>query len=315
MKMVDGLSKKRAKYLEKAYEARDKLQAGIGLQSWGFVHGDGSISHSQGAPCLVRVPHYHTEGCLFFVDRTINPRDSRISLEDSREYINYVLNKSYWRHPFVTKDPEEVFNKGVIIKTNYPTRYCLSASIAIRFVKEWPDRVHTWNKINSLVNHGDLALMLAHRFLYNQRTDTLAKSDGPRNHPMLTRYPGDRIIRAVVEGDYNWLEKEKKFSMDGQYRGLTIDMPGGEMSKFSCPDMEDLSYPVARHFNNTLGLPDTFVEIVYKDKDKVEADWAKKVINLYLKGQKNEEGADHKPKCGVRKAVRGEWMGINDFPL
>ena len=312
MRMVDGLSKLRAKHLKKAEEARKKLRPNVGLQSWGFVYEDGTYDLSQGAACLMQVPHYHRMNSLFFVDRTISPNHSKISFEDSRNYIDYVLNHSYWRHPFVTKDPEEAFKKGVILKTNYPTRYTLSASIAIRFVREWPERIHAWNKIMSLVNHGDLSLMLAHRFLVNVE-GMLFRQDGPTNHPMLTHFPGDEIIRAVVSGDYEWMKKHGKLSQDGGYTGLTTAMPGGDVRypNFSCPDFGDLCYEETRKFTNTLGLPDEYTVTLYRDKDEEEAKWAEKVINLYLKGQKNEEGDDHKPKPRVRKIIRAKWVGLD----
>lgn len=118
----------------------------------------------------------HTLGMisLFPIYYFISPCTSHLKLNFRnshipKDYINWLVNYSPYRHAFAIKDVDFIAEHGGIFNSNVPWQYAMHAAVALRYTSMAASRLRLWHEIREEI--GDLnAFILMHRFEFNNKT-------------------------------------------------------------------------------------------------------------------------------------------------
>lgn len=108
-------------------------------------------------PQIMRVTKYAgrngpTEYRSVFVDKKLDEHMPIGSSEEHADYfLDYILNRSPWAPVFITKDPEDVRTKGLIIDANNELTLIVTATIAVRTLCDYPDFAYNFYRIRQLL--------------------------------------------------------------------------------------------------------------------------------------------------------------------
>lgn len=86
-------------------------------------------------------------------------------------YIDFIINHSQFADAHVIKNPKHVLEHGCLISAEFPTQYCITAAIAIRYVNEFPNHVETAIKLMDMGVDEKFILPLIHVIDYTRCHD------------------------------------------------------------------------------------------------------------------------------------------------
>lgn len=179
--------------MDSLFNALDKIsQGGNAAVSWLTSKGNVETDGYQSCHAVVnRAP----AGCTMFASRT--QRKSRgyncslgvggwVGDEYAVPYYDWLINHSPYSDPILTKDPEYVVNKGIVVDSDHPCNLILGGFIAQRYCWENPQLVKNilfFNKIGLSMN---MAFSLCH--ILDMNEDRKPQQVFLQNHTAINGY-------------------------------------------------------------------------------------------------------------------------------
>lgn len=222
------------KTLKKAHAALEILQNKPSLSNYGFVYEKRENRLWTGMACyyaLGGVRHIgNVEKPKYFIDyvwcnpggREILDRNERMHgtpKEGTLEYIDFILNRSAWSDAFVTKDADEVVDRGSVLRTDMDVRYILTAAMLFRYIYEIPAHVPKWLSIKDHVDPS-VAILFTHCLQVGKdnRIEVWKVGDG---HRILSGYDVTKQrVWNVMHKQYDDGEKRPTMAENSSYTGL-----------------------------------------------------------------------------------------------
>lgn len=204
------------------------------------------------AACLRGIDNYNYDQKywnLFFVYNNTQGVEYN---KNTFEYLNWVLNESIWSDVFLTKDPEEVYQKGVFSSTDFPVEFVVQANMVIRYIFEFNRNAKAFLRFKKYIP-GILALILSADFQERNKL-IIYRTVSNTNHVPFS-YGTVSINKKII---LNMLNNDRKYFEDTMKERTSYDCISNiwssvEYEKYHY-DSNRFSYPTIKHFIKSKGL-------------------------------------------------------------
>ena len=186
-----------------AIKERDKIRKHIKAGNMGnytLIFEDGNVSPYMGMICYHMLSGKPKAPIAFIADLETKHKEEFESYEV--EYTDWWINESFAANAFITKDPSEALEKGVVLKAEYPAGYVIIAGMGLRYIYEKPHIVRAWTDFKEYVSP-DIAIILAHKF--RKAADKKGWSSGisgGEGHTWLGEYLKNEELRRIINHDF-----------------------------------------------------------------------------------------------------------------
>ena len=189
---------------------RKKVTKGEGLNNFYLVFGDENVKGFMNRACLAQFSIYSKRELkdapiTHFIDYCFYKlkyrHENREDFTDQEKtYLDWLLNRSPWRHIFITKDVEELWHFGCVYDTSLPVKLVFQGAALMRSVSEYADFVSRWSLFAPHI-HPCLAIMLAYDVEESSWGFTLRRNATVNSNHQAWRssYMGNKIKSVISE--------------------------------------------------------------------------------------------------------------------
>jgi len=117
---------------------------------YAFVHEDGRAWVNSYTGCYGSMARggegddQLTSGCAYILNYLVLPSGTKLPPE-GRYFLQWLLNESPWAPLYITKDPQEAIDHGVLVDCKFPNNVVTSACIATRWTGERRQHMKLWD--------------------------------------------------------------------------------------------------------------------------------------------------------------------------
>ena len=266
-----------------ALKERDKIKRVVGdnryIGNYTLVFENGETKAHTGRACYLalrlRRQEVPQKPVAFLIDfETLNNKSFST---DEIQYTDWWINKSFASDAFLTKEPIEALEKGVILSTEFPASYAVTACMGLRYIYENEQIVKNWIEFRKYVNE-NIDIVLAHKFKPENKERWAASSYiGNTNHVWVGDYFTNEMLRRIINKDFTFFKNIPPFRENTDYHPLgQIWSNNSRDVNILPPRLPPFKYPKGKKIEIVNSWGNRYSSVAYEAKDMEE--WLKKTV-------------------------------------
>jgi hypothetical protein len=144
-----------AEYRKLIESINQRMTSRRGVTQVGGVFSNGSTHISTNTACHAGLSYFPKQGgtLKYIVSAQQTPSDNRVTKENSRSFIDWLINRSPYAKAFVDKDADKIWGNYFLLDPNQTSNYMVGAAITTRFFTEGSNSdLIVWNELTGLPN-------------------------------------------------------------------------------------------------------------------------------------------------------------------